>query len=223
MEENPMKTKGIPFLVVLFAVSSLMAQSGPDRSSGANKPRSKNSEGEITVQGCLERATGDYVLMQTDPGNTYELEQGSRKIKLDPHVGEQVVVTGWKSPSLSTSSDSLNRFGAPSSLTIMVTRIRTIEEQCTTRDVPENPVAAPVSGAQLQVSSTPDGADIEIDGIFVGQTISTVGVAPGERQLAIRKSGYKPWEKKIAISSGQVKVDAVLEPESKLPASVTKP
>ena len=65
------------------------------------------------------------------------------------------------------------------------------------------------------MSSTPDGADIEIDGNFVGHTTSTVGVAPGEHQLVVKKSGYKPWEKKIAISSGEVKVDPVLEPESK--------
>jgi len=210
-----MKMKGIPFLVVLFAVSSLMAQSAPDRSGSANKASSKNSKSEITVQGCLGRSTGDYILIQTDPGNTYELEKGSRRMKLGPHLGEQVEVTGWKSPSLSTSSDSLNRFGAPSSVTIMVTSIRTIEKECTAREVTENPVAAAASGAQLQVSSTPDGADIEMDGKFVGHTTSTVGVAPGEHQLVVRKSGYKPWEKKIAVSSGQVKVDAVLEPESK--------
>lgn len=210
-----MKMKRIPFLVVLFAASSLMAQSGPDRSSSANKPRSRNSKGEITLQGCLGRATGDYVLIQTDPGNTYELEKASRTIKLGPHLGEQVEVTGWKSPSLSTSSDSLNRVGSPSSVTIMVTSIRTLEEECSAREVTENPVVVPVSGAQLEMSSTPDGADIEIDRNFVGHTTSTVGVAPGDHQLVVRKSGYKPWEKKIAISSGQVRVDAVLESESK--------
>jgi len=202
-----MKMKRIPFFVVLFAVSSLIGQSVPDRSSSTNKPTSKNSKSEITLQGCLTRATGDYVLMQTDPGNTYELEKANRTIKLGPHLGEQVEITGWKSPSLSTSSDSLNRFGAPSSVTIMVTSIRTIEKECPAREF-----TALVSGAQLQVSSTPDGADIEIDGNFVGHTTSTVGVAPGEHQLVVKKSGYKPWEKKIAISSGEVKVDPYWNP-----------
>jgi PEGA domain len=71
------------------------------------------------------------------------------------------------------------------------------------------------AGAQLEVSSTPDAADIEIDGKFVGSTPSSVGVAPGEHDLVLKKSGFKPWEKKIAVSSGHPKIDAQLETESK--------
>ena len=71
------------------------------------------------------------------------------------------------------------------------------------------------AGAQLEVSSTPDAADIEIDGKFVGSTPSSVGVTPGEHDIVVKKSGFKPWEKKIAVSSGHVKIDAQLEAESK--------
>jgi PEGA domain len=69
--------------------------------------------------------------------------------------------------------------------------------------------------AQLQIASTPDAADIEIDGSFVGNTPSTVGVATGQHQISVKKSGFKPWERKIAVSSGQVNVNAALEPEAK--------
>ena len=209
-----MKMKKMTLWAVLFAATSLTAQSGPGQSSGANKRHSKHPKGEVTVVGCLSTANGDYILMQTDPGNSYELE-GSRKIKLGQHLGEQVEVTGWESPSLSTSSDVGSRLGSPSSVTIMVVSIRMIAKECTAREVPANPLAAPVSGAQLHISSTPTGADIEIDGNFVGNTPSIVVVAAGQHQLVVEKSGYKPWEKKIAVSSGQVKVDAVLEAESK--------
>jgi hypothetical protein len=71
---------------------------------------------------------------------------------------------------------------------------------------------AALAQAQLQVASTPDGADIEIDGGFVGNTPSTVGVAPGQHQLSVKKAGFKPWERKITVSSGQVNVNAALEP-----------
>jgi hypothetical protein len=30
--------------------------------------------GGITVQGCVSRSSGDYVLMQLDPGNCYVLQ-----------------------------------------------------------------------------------------------------------------------------------------------------
>jgi hypothetical protein len=69
--------------------------------------------------------------------------------------------------------------------------------------------------ARLQVSSTPDGADIEIDGNYIGNTPSTIGVAAGQHQISIKKSGFKPWERKIAVSTGQVNVNATLEAEQK--------
>jgi hypothetical protein len=70
------------------------------------------------------------------------------------------------------------------------------------------------AGAQLEMSSTPDGADIEIDGNFVGSTPSMVGVSAGPHQLSVRKAGFKPWERKITVSSGHIKVDATLEAQS---------
>jgi hypothetical protein len=70
---------------------------------------------------------------------------------------------------------------------------------------------APAAQAQLQVISMPDGADIEIDGVFVGDTPSTVGVAAGQHDIALKKSGFKTWDRKIAVSNGEVKVNAVLE------------
>jgi PEGA domain len=71
------------------------------------------------------------------------------------------------------------------------------------------------SGAQLEVLSNPDGADIEIDGNFVGSTPSTLGVTSGEHQLSLKKNGFKAWEKKILVSSGHVKIDAAMESEPK--------
>jgi len=75
--------------------------------------------------------------------------------------------------------------------------------------------APPAPQAQLQVTSTAGGADIEIDGSYVGNTPSTVGVAPGQHDISVKKAGFKPWERKIAVSSGQVNVNVVLEPYAK--------
>ncbi len=208
------KLKKAILLGVLFSVVSLMAQSSSGQSGTANQRPSKDRKGEITVQGCLGTASGDYILVQADPGNTYELAEG-RKIKLGAYLGKQVEVTGWESPSLSTSTDFMNRLGSPSSVTINVTSIRMIAKECIEKEVNGNGKAAPAAGAQLHISSTPTDADIEIDGNFVGNTPSTVGVEAGQHELVVKKSGYKPWEKKIAVSSGQITVKAALEPESK--------
>ncbi len=73
--------------------------------------------------------------------------------------------------------------------------------------------AAPVANAipKVSVTSTPDGADIEIDGSFVGNTPSVVELAPGEHALIVKKSGYKPWERKLKVTGGEIKVTAELE------------
>jgi hypothetical protein len=84
-------------------------------------------------------------------------------------------------------------------------------------DTPARPVeqSSAAIATELQITSTPDAADIEIDGSFVGNTPSTVGVPAGQHQISVKKSGFKPWERKIAVSSGQVNVNAVLESEQK--------
>jgi hypothetical protein len=71
------------------------------------------------------------------------------------------------------------------------------------------------AGAQLEVSSTPSGAEIEIDGNFVGSTPSTVGVMAGQHQLSVKKNGFKQWQRKVSVSSGHVKIEAALESEPK--------
>jgi len=64
---------------------------------------------------------------------------------------------------------------------------------------------------KISVASTPDGADIEIDGSFVGNTPSVVELAPGEHVVIVTKSGYKPWQRKLKVSGGEIKLVAELE------------
>jgi hypothetical protein len=66
--------------------------------------------------------------------------------------------------------------------------------------------------ATILVKSTPDASDITVDGKFVGSTTSTLRLAPGEHTILIEKSGFKPWQRSISVSSnGRVTVDATLE------------
>jgi len=75
-----------------------------------------------------------------------------------------------------------------------------------------SPAAAAQS--QLQISSDPAGADIEVDGNYVGNTPSTVAAAAGQHEISIQKNGFKPWQRKITVSAGQINVVAQLEANS---------
>ncbi len=67
------------------------------------------------------------------------------------------------------------------------------------------------TGAKIEIVSKPEGADIELDGNFAGNTPSTVGVKPGEHTVKVIKKGYKPWERTITTSSGTIKLSPELE------------
>ena len=78
------------------------------------------------------------------------------------------------------------------------------------------PVAAAVAVApatgKLSVSSVPDGADIEIDGSFTGNTPSDMQLPEGEHVVSVKKTGFKPWERKLKINGGSnVHLNAELE------------
>jgi hypothetical protein len=73
------------------------------------------------------------------------------------------------------------------------------------------PAAPAVAQVSVSIDSTPPGADIEVDGGFVGNTPSTVTVAPGSHQIAVKKKGFNDWNKTLNVTSGAVHLNAELE------------
>jgi hypothetical protein len=111
---------------VLLSATFVVAQ---DNKATA-QDNSSQSKNQITVEGCVTRANGDYVLIKQDPGITYEL-QASGKVKLHSYLGQRVEITGQKSSSLPTSTDAESRAASP--LTIIVSSIKTIDKECPAR------------------------------------------------------------------------------------------
>jgi hypothetical protein len=70
---------------------------------------------------------------------------------------------------------------------------------------------APADKASLAIDSTPAGADIEIDGAFVGNTPSTLTLAPGSHQVVVKKKGFTDWTKTLNVTGGTVHLNAELE------------
>jgi hypothetical protein len=65
--------------------------------------------------------------------------------------------------------------------------------------------------ATLVVESTPSGADIEVDGAFVGSTPSTVSLAPGSHGVSVKKKGFVDWTRTVNVTGGSVHLNAELE------------
>src|ERR1700733_12693780 len=81
------------------------------------------------------------------------------------------------------------------------------------------PVAAPqapvVAQASLVIDSAPPGADIEIDGAFVGNTPSTIPVTIGSHEITVQKKGFSDWNRKLSVTGGSVHLSADLDPAQK--------
>jgi len=72
--------------------------------------------------------------------------------------------------------------------------------------------AGGVSGqTSLSIDSTPVGADIEVDGNFVGSTPSSVPVSLGNHEITVRKKGYSAWDRRMNVTGGTVHLNAELE------------
>lgn len=50
-----------------------------------------------------------------------------------------------------------------------------------------------------------------MDGAFVGNTPSTVAVAPGSHQIAVKKKGFADWSKTLSVTGGTIHLNAELE------------
>ena len=75
----------------------------------------------------------------------------------------------------------------------------------------ESPRTQPAVDAQIEITSIPNGAEIGLDGAFVGNTPSTIGLSTGDHTITVKKSGFKRWERKIAVTSGKIMVTAELQ------------
>ncbi len=94
--------------------------------------------------------------------------------------------------------------------------------------VPTAPAQAAASQASVAIDSAPEGADIEIDGGFVGSTPSTVSITPGTHNIAVKKKGFADWTKALTVSGGSIHLNAELEaapaqPQPAAPANPTQP
>ena len=65
--------------------------------------------------------------------------------------------------------------------------------------------------ASVAVESNVSGADIEVDGAFVGNTPSTISVTSGQHTITVKKRGYVDWSRSLNVSGTAIHLSADLE------------
>lgn len=70
----------------------------------------------------------------------------------------------------------------------------------------------PANGrGKLTIASNPAGAEIEVDGAFMGNAPAVLELEPGDHTVTLRKEGYRVWQRKMRISSGQARLNGALQ------------
>ncbi len=66
--------------------------------------------------------------------------------------------------------------------------------------------------AVINFSSTPPGAEITLDGSYVGNTPSSITAAPGRHAVVLSAPGFAKWERELQVTAGsKVDVSATLQ------------
>ncbi len=89
------------------------------------------------------------------------------------------------------------------------------------REIPEAVVGIAADNRQAEgngsvaMHSEPEGAEIYVDGKFVGDTPSILPLATGTHNIVVKADGKKPWERNLeVIRDSQTQIHAVLEPKT---------
>jgi hypothetical protein len=72
------------------------------------------------------------------------------------------------------------------------------------------PLQQPEQGV-VTITSNPDGADVTVDGGFVGNAPATLKLKPGTHNISVQQAGYAPWSRDLTVMEGaSTKLNATL-------------
>lgn len=75
--------------------------------------------------------------------------------------------------------------------------------------IPASMPAAPAATATLSINANQPGADIEVDGMFVGNAPTTIQLSAGMHQVVLRQ-GASVWQRDLQVTGGTVTINATL-------------
>ncbi len=96
---------------------------------------------------------------------------------------------------------------APSQNTVPASTQRTAQEPTVTAAA-----SAQRETVKCSFSSTPAGAEVTVDGRYVGSTPSVLGLTTGTHVVAVSMTGFAQWKRELTVTAGsELTVNAVLE------------
>lgn len=145
----------------------------------------------------------EHAFIEADNGNSYELQPKNPKDMLLPGTFKAKIEK--RDMEICEPKNNGDCREVKFWVVAAATTVRAEESKIKTAD--------PALQASVTIDSTSLGADIEVDGAFVGNTPSTVPLAPGNHLIVVKKKGFDDWSKTITVNGGTIHLSAELEKE----------
>jgi hypothetical protein len=155
------------------------------------------------------QAKTDYIVLLDHEGGKGWIRKDNKVAVFERVAGDSIISKSTMSlgGSVQEACNAITKHWADNGA-----RIRAAAAQL---EAPKATAAAPeiakAASPKLAVISNPDGADIEVDGSFVGNTPSNMELAAGDHEVVIKKAGYKSWQRKLKLTGGDIQLRAELE------------
>jgi PEGA domain len=66
--------------------------------------------------------------------------------------------------------------------------------------------------SSANITSSVPGADVTVDGNYVGSTPAQLELTPGEHTINVKKRGYRVWTRQLQVTGATININADLEP-----------
>jgi hypothetical protein len=165
-------------------------------------------------------------LRAADPkGEFFIVVVGDNKnkfFKVKTRYMSELFPTGYAqsySQSYSTNSQPVAPVAAENSSSAAIQSIQqgatmpspTSTPQALVRQQESRPTVAAPQEVIVDFRSTPTGADIRVDGSYVGSTPSSISISPGEHTIKISKKDFRSYERTLTLTDQNLKVAAYLQ------------
>jgi len=166
---------------------------------------------DVVVNNIQEKT--DYIVLLDHEGGKSVLQHKNKVVVFARVSGDSVVSKSTLSlgGSVQDACEAIRKDWAAHGAAIRAAVAASADKAVVLQPAAAPAPAAP-AGAKLSIVSIPDGADIEIDGSFVGNAPSELQLPEGEHTITVKKTGFKDWERKMKVSGGSsVHLNAELE------------
>jgi hypothetical protein len=171
---------------------------------------------EVLINNIQEKT--DYIVLLDHEGGKGYLQRRNKVAVFGRISGDSIVSKSTLSlgGSVQEACEAINKDWAAHGGAMRAAAAAAAQNKATASPTAPPPTPLPASpttaAGKISITSAPDGADIEVDGSFVGNTPSDIQVTGGDHVVTVKKAGFKDWERKLKVSDGSsVRLNVELE------------